>query len=129
MREQIGLLFTLSAFARLGMGSQATYHCTSCGYRMDEWMSSGYDVGMMSHAVGITCGECQRLYTVWLPGNAFENDAFAANRDAITGRRSLPPGVLCPADQTHHIAVWIRGDPCPRCGQRALVEDQMIAWD
>ena len=42
------------------MGTALDYSCPECGYQAHS-MISGYDVGMESHAVGISCATCKEL--------------------------------------------------------------------
>ena len=108
------------------MGTTSDYSCPECGYQASS-MSSGYDVGMRAHAVGVSCETCKKLYSAFLPGSHWDMDIDVMRAKVESGE--LPVGAKCPKSAKHHVKVWSHPGPCPRCGTTLIQEDIGICWD
>jgi hypothetical protein len=108
------------------VGFASDYHCSACGYSVDE-MVSGYSVGMASHVVGVSCYDCKELRVAQIPGHPAGPGAFEARSAIELGQ--VPAGVRCPKSVRHRVAVWEAPGPCPRCGKPLDEGDQMMMWD
>jgi Zn finger protein HypA/HybF involved in hydrogenase expression len=108
------------------MGTAWIYTCPECGYQSDL-VSSGYDVGMASHVVGISCANCKELYSASLPGKPWDADWDAMRQKVESGE--LPAGARCPKSAKHHVKVWSHPGPCPRCGTTLSQGEGPLCWD
>ena len=108
------------------MGIASIYSCPQCGYQSDT-VSSGYDVGMSSHVVGVSCETCKQLYSVVLPGKPWDADMDAMRQLVASGR--LPKGARGPKSKKHHVKAWSHPGPCPRCGTTLRQEEGVMCWD
>ena len=108
------------------MGSAADYTCPQCGYHV-EHMVSGYDVGMASHVVGVSCDDCRALRVARVPGKPSDASARAAAAAVAAGH--VPAGVRCPHSARHHLTVWTAPGPCPRCGTTLRQGKNVVLWD
>lgn len=108
------------------MGTASSYSCPECGYQSDS-VSSGYDVGMSSHVVGISCGTCKELYSAFLPGKPWDVDIDAMSEKVAAGE--LPQGARCPKSPNHQVRVWRHPGPCPRCGTTLNQAEGVMCWD
>ena len=90
-------------------------------------MISGYDVGMASHAVGISCETCKELLSAFLPGKPWDAD-WDAMRDLVKSGE-LPAGARCPKSAKHKVTVWSHPGPCPRCGTILKEGADVLCWD
>ena len=109
------------------MGMMTDFSCLSCGYHVDA-MVSGYDMGMASHVVAISCTDCRELRVARVPGEPREEGARSA-AEAATAQGRLPDGVRCPRSSRHRISVWTDPGPCPRCAATLERGSNMILWD
>ena len=108
------------------MGTALDYSCPECGYEVHS-MISGYDVGMSSHAVGVSCANCKELHTACLPGKPWDADMDAMRLQVEAGH--LPTGARCPKSAKHHVEVWSHPGPCPRCGTTLSQGEGVMCWD
>jgi hypothetical protein len=108
------------------MGTASIYSCPECGYQ-SHFVSSGYDVGMASHVVGISCAKCQELYSASLPGKPWDVDWDAMRHLVESGK--LPAGARCPKSAKHRVKVWSHPGPCPRCGTALSQGEGALCWD
>lgn len=108
------------------MGISLDYSCPECGYQVHS-MSSGYDVGMASHRVGISCVECKELYSAALSGEPWNADIDAIELQVEAG--VLPSGARCPISAKHHVKVWSHPGPCPKCGSTLTQQEGILCWD
>jgi len=108
------------------VGTALDYSCPECGYEVHS-MISGYDVGMASHAVGISCATCRELHTAFLPGKPWDADMDAMRLQVEAGH--LPAGARCPKSAKHRVEVWSHPGPCPRCGTTLNQDEGFMCWD
>lgn len=108
------------------MGIASIYACPECGYQSDA-VSSGYDVGMSSHVVGVGCASCKELYSAVLPGNPWDADIDETRLQVLSG--NLPEGARCPKSAKHRVKIWSHPGPCPRCGATLVPQEGAICWD
>lgn len=107
------------------------YQCPLCEYRIDA-MPSGYQMGEMSHWMGISCEECPALHSVPLPGGPREVMAALKREKGEEYVRALRGDGLmeemarvtiaeaplrCPVSDSHEVRPWTAPGPCPHCGE------------
>lgn len=99
------------------MGMRVEFICPACGLK--GLVSGGPDCGMVAATTTIYCLTCQTL-----------QDAVVEEE-----RYTLVPCLIeprCEKRKSHRIKLWNRDEPCPRCGQGLLKEDEagtIVMWD
>lgn len=99
------------------MGMRVEFICPACGLK--GLVSGGEDCGMVAATTTIYCETCETL-----------QDALVSEVPFDTAPRQIEP--RCEKRKSHRIQVWNRDQPCPRCGQALLKEDEAgitLMWD
>ena len=100
------------------MGATYQFRCGSCAY--EARVSGGDDAGMIVSTTTILCEDCEELY------------------DVVTARRARgpeeepDPGSIeprCPKSKRHSFRLWEQPGPCPRCGNKMTMGEEMALWD
>lgn len=94
------------------MGALESHVCRSCGYVAT--VSGGYSLMMRAQTRTVSCATCRELTDVIVRSDELGNFPPPENG----GEHGLPEVPLrCHEGDSHEVALWERGGPCPRCGE------------